>query len=338
MDSDEKVSTFIQMGERSDALQYVKSLSLTNLSEPHRILDTISRKASLETLCLHRAEFHVEPLAASLLSRLSTVTVLVLRECRFGGFKDFVSFIRCFPLCEVLRLRACTWTRYKDAKLKFGGVRVHDIAPVHLEITNNFPMEQGEEYYDQGRIVGAAWLGLGGLKSFTYPFWGETATKLMLERIAACELLEEIDLDIPHSVRRSFGECEPCGCPILGLFNWLRSAISLLTPFLARIKSLTLRFEYGFLPLWVPYLDMDFPPSPTLERMRIIIAWSMPIEEEFESLDSMFADTNQYPSLKEFEVCSDVVTQEGKKGRDTYESLCMDEYLPRLKAMGKLPV
>jgi len=64
--------------------------------------------------------------------------------------------------------------------------------------------------------------------------------------------------------------------------------------------------------------------------------WSMPMAEEFESLDSIFSDTNRYPSLKEFEMCSDLVIQEGRKGRDTYERMCMDEYLPRLKAMGRL--
>jgi len=206
LDSDEKVDTFIQFGERPNVLQHVKSLSLPDLSDPHGIFDIISQKASPETLCLHQADFRAESFAASLLLRLS---VLVLRECHFGGFKDFVSFIRCFYLCEVLRLRGCTWTRYGDAKLKIGSLRVHDIAPVPLEITNNFPIEQGEEYHDQGRIARAAWLGLGGLKSFTYAFGGGTVTKLALERIAACEHLEEIDLDIPHSVRRDFGECAP---------------------------------------------------------------------------------------------------------------------------------
>lgn len=113
--------------------------------------------------------------------------------------------------------------------------------------------------------------------------------------------------------------------------------MALLTPFVARIKSLTIRSEYGLLPLWVPYLDMGFTPSPTLERMRIIIAWSMPVEEEFGALDVIFSDVDSYPSLKEFEVCSDSVTKEGKGGRDTYERLCIDEYLPHLKALGKLP-
>ena len=209
LDSDEKVDTFIQFGEHSEVLRHTKSLSIADISNPHGILDTISQKASLETICLRQAEFHVEPLTASLLSRLSNVTVLVLRECSFGGFEGFVSFIRGFPLCEVLRLRGCAWVDGEDAKSKFGSLRVRDIAPAHLEITNNFPIELGDEYCDQGRIVGAAWLGLAGLKSFTYAFGGEATTKLVLERIASCELLEEIDLTIPHYIRRGFGECEP---------------------------------------------------------------------------------------------------------------------------------
>jgi len=219
LDSDEKLDTFIEFGERSDALQHTKSLSLVDPGDPHGILDTISQKASLETICLRQAQFDVEPPTASLLSRPSTVTVLVLRECRFRGFEDFVSFIRCFPLCEVLRLRGCTWVDDEDAKSKFGNPRVQGIAPAHLEITNNSPTERGEQYCNQGKIVGAAWLDLAGLKSFTYADGGEAAIKPVLERIAACELLEEIDLAIPN-VRRSFCEYEPSLWSLE--FNWSR--------------------------------------------------------------------------------------------------------------------
>jgi len=208
LDSDEKVDTFIEFGERSDALQHTKSLSLVDPGNPHGILDTISQKASLETICLRQAQFDVEYLTAPLLSRPSTVTVLVLRECRFRGFEDFVSFIQCFPLCEVLRLRGCTWVYDEDTTSKLGNPRVHDIAPAHLEITNDSPTEWGEEYCDQGKIVGAAWLDLAGLKSFTYADGGEAAIKPVLERIAACELPEEIDLAVPNA-RRSLGEYKP---------------------------------------------------------------------------------------------------------------------------------
>ena len=208
LDRDEKVDSFIQSGESSELLQYVKSLSLANSSKLHQILDTISQKASLETLRFYRVEFCVEPVTASLLSRLSTVTALVLRECRFGGFEDFVSFIRSFPLCEVLRLRGCSWIRNEDAKLKFGRSPVYAIAPVHLEITNLFAAPWGEQSCDQGEIVGTAWLDLAGLKTFTYAVGGEAEARLMLEKIVVCELLEGIDLDLPHPIRRDFGECE----------------------------------------------------------------------------------------------------------------------------------
>jgi len=56
-----------------------------------------------------------------------------------------------------------------------------------------------------------------------------------------------------------------------------------------------------------------------------------------EALDAAFSDTNRYPSLEELEVCAPLKTQTGEKGRDTYERLCLDEYLPRLKALGRLP-
>ena len=213
LDREEKVVTFIQFGERSDILRHVKSLSLTNPRNLHGILDTVSGKAPLETLCLHRVMFHAELLTAPLLSRLSTVTALVLRGCRFRGFEDFLSFIGCFPLCEVLRLRGCTWAHRwrEDAKSKIRSLPAYNISPVHLEITNNFTRERGGEYCDQGKIFGAAWLGLAGLKSFTYTIGSEVESESVLERIAASKLLEEIDISLSLSPppRRNFGECEP---------------------------------------------------------------------------------------------------------------------------------
>ena len=59
--------------------------------------------------------------------------------------------------------------------------------------------------------------------------------------------------------------------------------------------------------------------------------------EGFDVLDATFSDTDKYPSLEELEVCSFLVTQAGKTGRDTHERLSIGEYLPRLKAMGRLP-
>jgi len=209
LDREEKVDTFIQFGERSDILRHVKSLTVIYSKDPHGILDTISRKASLETLCLRRDMCHPGTLTASIFSKLSTVTVLVLQGCRFEEFEDFVSFIQCFPLCEILRPRLCTWIRHTDAKLEPSGrLPVHAIAPTHLEVTNNISPTWGEEYFDQGEIFGASWLDLTGLKSFTYAIGGEAASELMLEKIVACEQLEEFDVAIPHYVRRDFGECE----------------------------------------------------------------------------------------------------------------------------------
>ena len=207
LDREEKVETFLQFGERSDILQHVKSLSLANTKDPHGILETISRKASLETLCLYRVVFRPGTLTASLLSRLSTVTVLVLQGCHIWEYEDFVSFIRCVPLCEVLRLRGCYWTRHTDAEMEPGSLPVHNIAPAHLEVTN-FPPAWGGEYCDQGEIFGAPWLGLTGLKSFTYAIGSEAASEMVFEKIAGCEQLEEIDLALSHSVRRDFGECD----------------------------------------------------------------------------------------------------------------------------------
>ena len=109
LDCKEKADTFLQIGDRSDSLRHTKSLSLslgyTHGGHPYGILTTISRKAPLETLRVYQVRFHGE----SLTTPLPDVTVLVLRECQFGMFKDFVTFIRCFPRCETLRLHGCSW-------------------------------------------------------------------------------------------------------------------------------------------------------------------------------------------------------------------------------------
>jgi len=91
-----KVDTFVQFGERSDILRCAKSFTVTKSKDPHRILDTVSRKASLEILCISRVIFRPGTLTASILSRLSTVTVVILQRCQFGGFKDFI-FYPVFP-------------------------------------------------------------------------------------------------------------------------------------------------------------------------------------------------------------------------------------------------
>jgi len=54
-------------------------------------------------------------------------------------------------------------------------------------------------------------------------------------------------------------------------------------------------------------------------------------------LDATFSDMDRYPSLQELEMCSLSMAQFGKKGKDAHERMCMDEYLPCLKAIGRLP-
>jgi len=346
LDRIKKVDTFIQIGERSISLQHAKSLSLTyfdlgaqaHIRKPRKILDIVSRKASLEALRLHTAQFHAEPLTASLLSKLSTVTALVLQECRFGGFEDFTSFIRCFPRCETLCLHGCTWLQGEHAKPRFRGLPVHDLAPSYLAITSTTRTEWGEDLCDQGELVGMDWLDLTGLKSFRYVIEVHTRSRPVLERIAACELLEEIDVAISHTADLSFGERKNVyyDHSIFNnpdFVNRLRSVTTQLTPFIARIKSLTLRCLVGLLP-WCPMPQgTPFPPSPTLEHIRILTP-GPPFG--YGDLDATFSDTNRYPSLEELELCSILVAQVGKKGRDTHTRLRMDNYLPRLKAMGRL--
>ena len=112
LDCREKLNTFLQIGECSDSLRHTKSFGLSLAYDGHlhdRILEIISRKASLETLCLRRVRFYATLLTAPLSSKLSDVTALILRECHFEKFEDFVTFIRCFPRCKTLRLHGCNW-------------------------------------------------------------------------------------------------------------------------------------------------------------------------------------------------------------------------------------
>jgi hypothetical protein len=183
LDSLKKVDSFIQVGKRSHVLHHIKSLSLTDFEfetdeghehTPHKILDIISRKASLETLHLGHVQFHPKPLEVSVLS--STVTVLILEMCHFGGFKAFKHFIGCFPRCEALRLHGSTHSW-------FG------------------------EWVEQREIVETYGLGHMNLKSFAYAVDDSSSTD-MLEEISACELLEEIDVSFPRSTYAEFDSGE----------------------------------------------------------------------------------------------------------------------------------
>jgi hypothetical protein len=74
--------------------------------------------------------------------------------------------------------------------------------------------------------------------------------------------------------------------------------------------------------------------------MKIVFPERFSTIEVCEILDSTFSDTDRYPSLVEFEVVRLVgVTKTGMTELShTYEvDLDMDEYLPRLKALGVLP-
>lgn len=216
LDRKDKLETFFQLGERSDFLVHTRSLSLTysgfdnktHLRKPRKILDTISQKASLESLRLHNVQFQSEPFTASLLSNLSTtVTALALQYCCFGGFEDFVSFIRCFPRCQVLRLRYCIWTQDLP-NLRFKDLPTYDLAPVHLDISNTSQGRWGRRLFDQGKIVGMPWLNLTGLKSFTYVIQADPVPGPVVGHIATCELLEAVDVSAAFLVEHNYGERE----------------------------------------------------------------------------------------------------------------------------------
>jgi hypothetical protein len=216
LDCKEKLDTFFKIAERSDALIHTKSLSLTyygfdakaHLRKPRRILDIVSRKASLEALRLHRVQFHADTFPASLLSKLSAVKVLTLQECHFGGFEDFVTFVRSFPSCQVLRLHRRTWIR-EPPKPRFRGSPAYDLALTHLEITSTSKPEWGESFCNHGKIVGMPWLNLTGLKSFAYVIEEDTVSAPVLEHIANCELLEEMDMALSSPGGHDFGERTP---------------------------------------------------------------------------------------------------------------------------------
>ena len=144
---------------------------------------------------------------------------------------------------------------------------------------------------------------------------------------------------VPEAGRLVSGNPPSRDRSFLTSFDRLRSATTQLTPIIARTKSLTLRYFAGHLPWWFPsYHGLVVPPSRALERIRVITPG--PFSDMMEScrvLDATFSDTKRYPSLKDFEVCSSAVARIGEEGWDTYERLCMDPYLPRLKAMGRLP-
>ena len=214
LDCEEKLESFIQLGEHSNSLMHIKSLSLTYfeldtpkyLRQPHRILDMISFKTSLKSLRLHHVQFQEEPFTAQLLSRLHTVIALALEECCFGGFEDFVSFIRCFPRCQDLCLHFCTWA-LDSQNLKFRGLPAYCLFPTHLEVTVTRDRDWwARQDFDQGTIVGLPWLNLAGLKSLTYVIPGTSGVVPVVSHVATCATLDEADIGVNFFTGHDLGK------------------------------------------------------------------------------------------------------------------------------------
>ena len=338
LDCREKLETCFQLGELSDSLTHTRSLSLTSgfVSPRHlQILDIISQKAPLETLRLYDIRFHAEPFTVSSLSKPYAVTVLSLKRCRFGGFEDFVSFVRCFPGCKALRLDSCTWEGRHFQDLKLGCLPTHSLAPVHLEIIVPLKHWSPKENCDQGRIVGMSWLDLTGLRSFKYMIENEISSERVVGRIATCEHLEEVDMSISYFVDCRFGKRKLC-CSISCSYpdQAVGPAGPQLAQLIGRIKLLTLRCTSGLIP-WYSFYNV-FPPSLALERIRILTIGQPNFVGHCRVFDNTLSDTERYPSLVRVEVYSFDSRKTGREARDTFERLCMDEYLPRLKALGRL--
>ena len=122
------------------------------------------------------------------------------------------------------------------------------------------------------------------------------------------------------------------------LLHHLGSAITQLAQLIVRLKSLTLRCSSGLFPWWSSCSsDSLFPSSLTLERIRIITPGPFPTVEGCRALDNTFSDTDRYPSLVELEVVLFGMTEFRREEKCTLKRLCMDEHLPRLKALGRLP-
>ena len=111
--------------------------------------------------------------------------------------------------------------------------------------------------------------------------------------------------------------------------------INQLTSLVARIKFLTLRCDDGLCPWWAPYYNTELPPSPALERVRIVLD-QLPTTEDCKILDATFSDIDRYPSLKQLDLCLPPAPKGEEKGKGTHGGLEMKAYFPRLKAMGRL--
>ena len=73
--------------------------------------------------------------------------------------------------------------------------------------------------------------------------------------------------------------------------------------------------------------------------MTIIVpAWVHYMIDHCAVLDDTFSDTDRYPSLIEFEIRSLDVPGDTERDRETHIRLCLDEHLPRLRALGRLAV
>ena len=143
----------------------------------------------------------------------------------------------------------------------------------------------------------------------------------VLTKIAVCKI-PEVTLHtvlVSESPRCDHSIFNPDQADLVG------SVITLSTSPIAHIKYLTLRCSAILVPLFSSHHNTAFPSSATLERIRTIAPGPFLVIKRCQVLDATFLDTYRHPSSKELELCSSVVIQTGKKGRDMYERFCMDE-------------
>jgi hypothetical protein len=108
----------------------------------------------------------------------STVTELGLYGCRFSSYKEMISLIRTFPLCEFLFIRDCvTGERATDGNT-FAGLPEHRLTVKDLELSAS---SSNDLLIDISNLIEDAALDVGSLTSLACNFGTSERTK----RVAA---------------------------------------------------------------------------------------------------------------------------------------------------------
>jgi hypothetical protein len=147
-----RIEQCAQLLTAHSAFQHVRSLDLGVTSKKSKsrdyleeqliILEVFAQRQTLTCLWLSNVPFpSIESSQRGKIRNLvtalsSTVNNLGLYGCQFPSYTDLISFIRAFPLCDLLYIRDCVTDGESSSENMFSGLPEHKLSLDALELTS----------------------------------------------------------------------------------------------------------------------------------------------------------------------------------------------------------